>query len=211
MSNKAFAEVVVSNLYGFQAQCWQWDFFPAFGSLIAIPSTDRTIFGLVHQVQTGSMDGARTPFAYQKTEQELRAEQPQIFEFLQTTFDCLTLGYAEGKSVHYLIAPQPPKIHAFVQPASTAQLKQFFARHQYLHVLFNNAPAIGCVDELLLALLRHLNDANLLGPPAFNEFVDTFCLLTGNDYRRLKLLLQRAQEFVPAAQMSSRSDTLSVY
>ena len=58
--------------------------------MVTIQAPGRTVCGIVHQVQTGSMDPVRYPFAYQKTEAELRAEQPQIFEFLKTTFSCLS-------------------------------------------------------------------------------------------------------------------------
>ena len=82
-SSKAFAEVIESSLGVFTAQCWQWDYFPEFGSLVQVKSGGDRILGVVIQVQTGSMDPMRYPFPYQKTEDELRKEQPQIFEFLK--------------------------------------------------------------------------------------------------------------------------------
>jgi len=63
-----FAEVIESSIAGFLAQSWQWDNFPTFGSLVIIKEKRRTLFGIVHQVQTGSMDPMRYPFTYQKTE-----------------------------------------------------------------------------------------------------------------------------------------------
>ena len=83
----AFSEVIDSSLHGFTAQSWQWDDFPAFGQLVTVQSGTRTLFGIVYQVHTGSMDPVRYPFPYQKTEAELLAEQPQIFEFLKTAAD----------------------------------------------------------------------------------------------------------------------------
>src|SRR5688500_18584413 len=109
-----FAEVIESSLTGWLAQSWSWDTFPNFGSFVAIETKNRTVFGIVHQVQTGSMDPVRYPFPYQKTEEELLREQPQIFEFLKTTFSCITIGYQEKRIFSYLIAPEPPKIHSFV-------------------------------------------------------------------------------------------------
>ena len=82
MKDTAFAEVIESSLNSFTAQSWQWDKFPAFGSLVQIKNGLSTIYAIVHQVQTGSMDPQRTPFTYQKTQEELMAEQPQIFAFL---------------------------------------------------------------------------------------------------------------------------------
>ncbi len=98
--NKPFAEVIESSLHGWLAQSWQWDTFPSFGSIVTIQGKKRTHFGIVHQIQTGSMDPVRYPFPYQKTEEELLKEQPQIFEFLKTTFSCLIIGYQEKGSIH---------------------------------------------------------------------------------------------------------------
>ena len=86
-----FAEVIESSLTGWLAQSWAWDKFQESGAFVAIEGKKRTVFGIVHQVQTGSMDAVRYPFPYQKTEEELLKEQPQIFEFLKTTFTCITI------------------------------------------------------------------------------------------------------------------------
>ena len=66
-----FSEVVQSSLEQWKAQTWKWDNFPQFGSIVTIESGKRTIFGVVFQVQTGSLDPIHAPVAYQKTEEEL--------------------------------------------------------------------------------------------------------------------------------------------
>jgi hypothetical protein len=191
-----FAEVIESSLTGWLAQSWAWDTFPEFGSFVAIEGKKRTVFGIVHQVQTGSMDAVRYPFPYQKTEEELLKEQPQIFEFLKTTFSCITVGYQEKKSISYLIAPEPPKIHAFVAHPSAELSKNFFASTRYLHILFTHASHIFNMDELMLALLRQHINLNILTQDKINIFMQTYSLLTGNDYRRIKLFLQRAEHML---------------
>lgn len=191
--SNSFAEVVESNLQQFVAQCWQWDFFPAFGSLVTVKSGTRTIIGVVHQTQTGSMDPTRYPFPYQKTEEELQREQPQIFEFLRTTFSCLTIGYKEKGVFHYALAPQPSKIHAFVEHADKELIQQFYSSDLYLHVLFGMAGSVFNLDELLLAMLRGVKEEGLLSDIKMSNFIETFSLHTGNDYRRLKLFLQRIE------------------
>lgn len=189
--HRSFAEIVESSLTGFTAQSWQWDKVPEFGSLVTITTKKRILFGVVHQIQTGSMEPGRYPFTYQKTEEELLAEQPQIFEFLKTNFDCLTLGYQEQEVMFHQIAPEPPKIHAFVAPATEIQYHHFFASHNYLPLLFS-AQNIHNLDELILALLKQAKTYKILTPEKLETFIETFSLLIGNDYRRLKLFLQRA-------------------
>ena len=55
MNNKEpFAEIIESSLSTWRAQCWQWDVIPSYGSLVTITTPERTLFGLVHDIQTGS-------------------------------------------------------------------------------------------------------------------------------------------------------------
>jgi hypothetical protein len=194
--NKPFAEIIESSLQNWLAQSWDWDRFPAFGSIVTTESNKRTLFGIVYHVQTGSMDPIRYPFPYKKTEEELRQEQPQIFEFLKTTFSCLTLGYQENGIIHYLIAPEPPKIHSFVTSIDNNLAKQFFSSHNYLHILFGMTTSIGNVDELLLAILKQQMALNIVSEESLDHFIQRYSLLIGNDYRRIKLFLQRAQPLV---------------
>jgi len=193
MTNKACAEIIESSLTSWLVQSWHWNMFPSFGTLVTIETKHRTLFGIVHQIQTGSMDPSRYPFAYQKTHEELLAEQPQIFEFLKTKFSCLAIGYQEKGKIYYQCPPDPPLIHSFVSPMSPAVAKQFLYHEHYLYLLFGYAAQVSNVDELILALLKYHTELALLTPDKINAFVEHFSLLTGNDYRRLKLLLARVQ------------------
>lgn len=190
---KPFAEIIESSLQGWTAQSWEWDKVPEFGSLVTVTTKKRILFGLVYQSQTGSLDGNRYPFAYKKTEKELRLEQPHIFEFLRTTFSCLLVGFTENNSIIYRTAPEPASIHSFVFDVSPELAEQFFRSEQYLHLIFG-ASDICKVDELLLALLYTMKHNNAVHEASVSLFLDTFSVLIGNDYRRLKLFLQRAQE-----------------
>jgi hypothetical protein len=202
----AFAEIIESALHSWKAQCWQWDAVPHFGQLVTITTAKRTIFGIVHQIQTGSSDPHRMPFSYQKTEEELLREQPQIFAFLQTTFNCITVGFEENNRIWYQWVPQPPKIHAFVSSATTEQYQQFFKSDQYLNLLFGLSPIISQPDELILAILNRMAEQALLSPERFALFIESFSLLTGNEYRRLKLFLQRVDHLVNFSYQSTLTE-----
>ena len=188
----AFAEIIESSLSVWRGQCWQWETMPAYGSLLTCTTAERTTFGLVYEIQTGSIDSNRTIFTYKKSDEELKRDHPHIFEFLQTSFSCLTLGYEENGVLYYALTPEPPKIHAFVQQATLQQYESFFAHPHYLHTLFSFAHTLTSLDELLLATLKHISDAKLLTEERLVDFIEAFSLHTANDYRRLKLFLQRA-------------------
>ncbi len=193
ITNKPFAEIIASSLVSWQAQSWIWDTFPPFGSLLIIKKKDITHIGIVYQIETGSLEPGRYPFAYQKTEEELLQEQPQIFEFLKTSFSCLTIGYIKQNKVYYQLAPEPPKIHAFVQEASKELIRKFFGSHRYLHILFGASHNTLQLDELMLAMLQYITNHITLHKESLHEFISLFSLLTNNDYRRLKLFLQQAE------------------
>lgn len=196
MQNQAFAEVIESSLTFFKAQTWKWDNNPQFGSLVKIESKERSIFAIVHNIQIGPIDSHRTVITYKKTEEELKLEQPHIFEFLKTSFECLILGYFQDNKFLYQLAPEPPKIHAFVYQTTKEEIAQFFSSEQYLHILFNFSSKIFALDELLLALLKNLSDQKILNQKKLKFFIETYSLLTANDYRRLKLFLQRATPII---------------
>lgn len=194
LQTKDFAEVVESSLTGYVAQCWEWDKAPVFGSLVMIRDEDRILFGLVHQVNTGSIDAIRTPFAYRKTQEELQREQPHIFEFLKTTFSCVIIGYRQGPSMFYMMAPQPPKIHSFVALATPEMAKQFFSSSDFLYVVFAMQNQIMHLDELLLALLTQGVKDAYIDVRALHMCMETYMVLIGNEYRRTKLFAQRIQQ-----------------
>ncbi|KKP29397.1 MAG: HerA-ATP synthase, barrel domain protein [candidate division TM6 bacterium GW2011_GWF2_30_66] len=201
-NNNYFAEVIESSLQEWKAQCWDWNKLPSFGSIVTIKSGNKTIFGVVHQIQTGSDDPSRHPFAYQKTEEELMREQPQIFEYLKTTFSCITIGYKNTGKIYYMLSSEPPKIHSFVGHASPEDIREFFSSSscRYLHLLFGLSGQIFNLEELLLAIIIYQVKLNVLNKEnkktKINKFIETYSLLIGNDYRKLKLFLQRVEPLI---------------
>jgi hypothetical protein len=195
--SNCFAEVIESCLDHYTAQCWQWDNFPTFGNLVYTQDKTKRIFGLITHIQTGSNDPTRTPFPYQKTEEELKAQQPQIFEFLRTIFNVQVVGYQKldgSEHVIYLLPPTPCKIHAFITHTPIELSSQFFAQTDYLHLLFAFAANIPNMDELLLAIVHNGLANNIFDHQKIDELCKKFSLLTGNDYRRLKGFLSRIEQ-----------------
>jgi len=191
--NACFAEIIESCLDHFTAQCWQWDNLPSFGTLVQVEDNDQVVLGIVTSIKTGSIDPARSPFPYQKTEEELMAQQPHIFEFLKSTFTVQIVGYKKDY-IAYLLPPKPSKIHAFVSPCDPTTSRLFFQKHDFLHLLFAFSHNIENLDELLLAIISQ--QKTLFSANSLDDFCKNFTLLTGSDYRRLKLFLKRAQSIL---------------
>lgn len=192
MSDKHVGEVVQSSISQWTVQAWQWDCVPEFGSVVCLESDGRQIFGVVHYIKTGPEDErVRQVFAYQKTEIELRREQPQIFEFLKTQFSCLPLGYLVDGSHIYALPSQPPRIHAFVRLATPAELTGLFRNEGVVHVLFGQSAKIDYFEELILAILRYLQPFGLVNRSLLLQLTSSLALIMANDYRRLKLFMDR--------------------
>ncbi|MBP9765410.1 hypothetical protein KBD08_03680 [Candidatus Babeliales bacterium] len=191
-NNQFFAEVIQAGLTEWTGQCWKWDFVPNFGSLVTAQQKGRTWYGIVHDIKTESNDPMRAPFAYQKTEEELLRDQPQIFEFLQTTFRCITVGYKDDQKILYHLPPQPPKIHTFISLAKPNEYQTFFASTQFLHLLFNFSSQLSNFDELLLVLFKTAQH-HTTTPEQTIDFIETFSTLYKNDYQKLKIFLQRLE------------------
>lgn len=192
----SFAEIIESHLTHYTAQCWAWNAFPSFGSLVVVQDGTMTVFGIVTAAQTGSIDPTRTPFAYQKTEAELLSEQPHIFEFLKTTFTVQICGYTDGYGITYGIPATPCKIHTFISAATAPQLTMFFSSAEFIELLYGFSQQIPNLDELLLAIIRYLKTHQLVTQALLEDLSHRIALLSGNDYRRIKVLLSRLETAV---------------
>ena len=193
-----FAEVIESNLHSFTAQCWQWDKMPTFGSLVEVTTNNHKVLGCVTQIRTESIDPTRKPRAYQKTEEELLREQPQIFEMLQSIFTVQVLAYQQistGK-ILYLTPLQPCKIHAFIRKTDDETFNQIFSTPDFLHMLFACQQNIESLDELMLAVLYQVKSRNLLTKAFFDKFYQSFALLHGNDYKKMKMFFERVEHLI---------------
>lgn len=193
-----FAEILESSISTWQAQSWQWDAIPEFGSLVTATSNGRTIFGIIYDISTGPIDPIRQPVAYQKTEDELLKEQPQIFEFLTTSFSCIAIGYQEDGQFLYNLPPQPPKMHTFVHYATQEQYEQCFATEQFLYLLFNSTLPLN-LQELLLAIIKHQLKRKTLTKQRLNLFIESFFMLNKNNYLQTKMFLSRLQQLLKSS------------
>lgn len=190
-----FAEVVESSLNHFVAQCWQWNELPTFASLVEVQSNTQLLLGCVTQIKTESSDPTRKPFAYQKTEEELLKEQPQLFELLKSTFTVHILGYKEltTNKVFYRTPSQPSKIHAFVKQASEEIFIEVFSKPHFLPMFFALQNNTTNLEELLLAILCQMHQKKLVTQEFFNMFYQNFALLNSNDYKKVKMFFDRME------------------
>jgi len=113
-------EVVESGTKGFVARTRRVGESPHFGSFVRTDAASP-VYGLVYEIITGSREPGRKPDAYDMSIEELRKEQPQIFELLKTEFHVLTLGYLDAGRIRLRsrLFPRP-----FIRSCTSARTKK---------------------------------------------------------------------------------------
>ena len=186
-------EVIESSTTTLVAEACQLHAAPDFGAFVQVESDGRDIVGVVHNTRTQSIEPNRRPMAYGKTEAQLRAEQPQIFELLRTQFEVFVLGYFDGARMVHLFPPQPARIHSFVFPCTPAHVLAVTEDPQFLRSILEAAGLP--TDELLLATLRHAIDGRAGGEPGGRAYLaqmgSELSRLLRDDYDRLSSLVRR--------------------
>lgn len=189
-----FAEIIESSLTKITAQCWDIEIIPTFGQCVEIQGENTVVYALINHIQTGSLDSVRKPSPFKKTIAQLKKEQPHIFEFLITTFTCIPIAYAHQKTVIHALPPEPPRIHAFIVPLSLKEAVMLFGKKHFLTGIFSMQEQISNIDELILACVRLIHQKQQFPVSYYVDLLETYALLVGSDYRRIKLFAQRLEE-----------------
>jgi hypothetical protein len=113
---------------------------------------EDTLYALVYSAMTGSAEPGRRPAAYGLAEEELRAEQPQIFDLLATHFEALPIGCVRQGAIRVGLPPRPPRLHGFVYSCSCAEVCALTAVPDFARRLLST-PGVAHPDELLATCL----------------------------------------------------------
>lgn len=181
-------EVIESSTMEFTAESRVLHGAPPFGSFVKIDSYP-VVFAIVYEVVTQSIEPNRKPTAYGKTEEELRLEQPQIFELLRTEFTSLIIGHRDDTGIFQSLPPQPPRIHGFVHFCSADEIASFTERSHYLRPIFNQARVPS--DELTIAAIRNACRARGNDGKYLVRAGKEVARLLKDDYDRLHSILER--------------------
>lgn len=153
-------EVVEATTTEFVAQCYELYTAPSLGSLVRC-GDDGSIYGIVHEVATRSIDAGRRPIARGRDEDDEDAiyqANPQLSRLLSTEFRALSVGHIEDGRLRRWLAPLPPRIHSFVYACSEDALREFSAELDFVSILLS-AP-IAAADDVLAAFLKMAGGAH---------------------------------------------------
>ncbi len=154
------------------------------------------VYALVYGANTTSLEPNRRPSALGfEDEDEMRRQQPQIFELLRTEFSGLLVAYSEGADtpLRRHLPPRPPRIHSRVYPCTAEETRALTEDLSFLRgVLLPSGGALAGVpsDELAAACLRQARAAH----PDDQEFLlragRTLATILAVDYERLQAILR---------------------
>ena len=191
MDDAEIGEVIGSSNTEFIAESALLHDSPPFGSFIKIQSRE-TIYAVVFNAYTHSLEPNRLAIAYHRSEQELRDEQPQIFELLKTKFEAVIIGYESDGVIRHHLPPQPPRLHSFVYACQPIEVRRLTSQFKFFRFLLGveKAPR----DELIAGAIRAANIVRK-GERAFLVQAGKELLrLIGDDYEMLASILQRIQD-----------------
>ena len=153
----------------------------------------HTLYGVVYHAETGALEAGRPLTAFGLSEEDLRREQPQIYELLATRFAaCLVAHAGPDGTVRPYLPPRPPRPHARVFCCDDGETCALTDRLDYLRGLLLPTGGLPLpADELVAALLRNAWRARG-GDEAFlvRAGRELAALLPG-DYDRLRALVNR--------------------
>lgn len=146
-------EVVEANTHNFTVQCYRLYKAPPLGAIIR--SVDPSIFAVVSQVSTQSLDPGRPVIARGEKSQTINdvyQSNPQLSRLLCTRFQGLTIGYTSNEVLVQGLPPLPPRIHAFVYSSTPQEVAAITHSLDFLHTLVSGG--VYTSDEVIVACLR---------------------------------------------------------
>jgi hypothetical protein len=145
-------EIIESRTAEFIAEALRYDRVPAYGSFVRAQDGNLRVYAIVSGAYTGSLDGTGKAKAFFKSLDQLKLEQPQIFELLRTEFSCVVVGYADGGRYHPYYPPIHLNLHLPVEEADDEEILSISQHLGFLDKTLNSPTGDG--EELTAAAIR---------------------------------------------------------
>jgi hypothetical protein len=181
--NGTFAEVLKSSVTHFEAQLLNAETNNQnmeFGDFVKVNNDKITVFAIIENIHTQSIDNVHKPVAFGLSRDELLSEQPQILNLLKTHISCLVLAFQNDKNIFTHLPPSPVRIHDSVMACTQDEIIRLTENFEYLSPIHQQAGILR--TELIAAVIRKAakvrkNDYDYLvksGQAASNLFRDDY-------------------------------------
>jgi hypothetical protein len=187
----AFAEVTESTLQIFSGCCWKWNVAPEFGSIVKVQQKEKSMYAIVHDIKTISLDPMREVHVYQKTEEEMQKEYPHLFDFLKTTFQALIIGYHDQNQYIYQRPKIPIKLYSFIEYPTQNELQAFFFDTKSMSLLLQPGMSIEQYEDILCSIIETQKKLHILSQDRLTTVMTQYAFSTNASYRQLTYFFDR--------------------
>jgi hypothetical protein len=184
-------EIVDTAVAEFTAQAVALNKAPSFGSFVKVTVPERTVYGVVYAIHTGSLEpGGRAVLRGRDgmRDREIFDQNPDLEQLLRTEFSALVLGFAEGAALRTYLPPSPPPLHWSVIECDQAETAALSTRLDYFRTILSASDAP--VDALLAANIRFAGTAHLDETTFRLRAGRELATLLKHDYPRLTAILR---------------------
>jgi len=184
-------EVIDTSVADFVAQSCKFGEAPPFGGFVKVTVPERTIYGVVYAIHSGSLEPGGRPVLRGRDgmrDAEIFDQNPDLEQLLRTEFTALILGFEERGALRIYLPPSPPPLHWSVVECDANETTRLTDRLDY----FRTILAAGDVpsDALLAANIRLAREARP-GEPEFTVRAGReLATLLKHDYPRLSAILR---------------------
>lgn len=184
-------EVVDTSVAELTAQACQFGVAPPFGSFVKVAAPERTVYGVVYAIHSGSLEPGGRPVLRGRDGVRDRAiydQNPDLEQLLRTEFSALVVGYEEQGALRLYLPPVPPPLHWSVWACDPAETARLAARLDYFRTILSasQVPA----DALLAANIRIVASAPEAAPDLRVRAGRELATLLKHDYPRLLAILR---------------------
>jgi hypothetical protein len=184
-------EIVDTSVQDFTAQACELNHAPPFGSFVKVTVPERTVYGVVYAIHTGSLEPGGRPVLRGRDGMRDRAifdQNPDLEQLLRTEFAALVVGFAEGGGLRTYLPPSPPPLHWSVVECEPAEVAALTTRLDYFRTIL--AASAAPVDALLAANVRLAGAAHLDESTFRLRAGRELATLLKHDYPRLTAILR---------------------
>jgi hypothetical protein len=184
-------EIVDTSVAEFTAQACQLNVAPPFGGFVKVTMPERTVYGVVFAIHTGSLEPGGRPVLRGRDDMRDDAiyhQNPDLEQLLRTEMSALVIGFEEGGALRTYLPPSPPRLHWSVVQCDSPEIARHTARLDYFRTILSASDAP--VDALLAANIR-LASAAYLDESGFRLRAGReLATLLKHDYPRLTAILR---------------------
>ncbi len=184
-------EIVDTAVAEFTAQACTFGVAPPFGGFVKVERDERTVFGVVYAIRSGSLEPGGRPVVRGRDgvrDGAIYRENPDLEQVLRTEFSALTIGFEEGGLIRAYLPAEPPQLHWSVYECSADEATRLTDSLDYLRTVLASSQAP--VDALLAANIRLARAARDHEPAFALRAGRELATLLKKDYPRLSAILR---------------------